>query len=200
MKRARGRPRGFDPEAALDAALETFWRKGYRNTSMDDLVAAMGASRASVYELFGDKRSLFVKCVDLYGERFAARVAAAMEEEPDGRSALRALLTASAKRLASSDAPAGCLRCNSTMELMGSDALLDEALTEANARYEASIARLVERSVAAGDLAPEEAATLPAFITAAVNGMATSARAGADFETLMHVVDRTVASWPETRR
>ncbi|MEO0363196.1 MAG: helix-turn-helix domain-containing protein, partial [Pseudomonadota bacterium] len=56
MKRARGRPRGFDPEAALDAALETFWRKGFRNTSMDDLVAAMGASRASVYELFGDKR------------------------------------------------------------------------------------------------------------------------------------------------
>lgn len=198
MKKARGRPRGFDPETALDAALETFWRKGYRNTSMDDLVAAMGASRASIYEMFGDKRALFIKCVDVYGDRFVARVTAMMAEEPDGRSALRKLMTASAERLASSDAPAGCLRCNSTMELMGSDAALDDALTKANARYHASIKTLVARSVENGDLAPTEAETLPAFIVAAVNGMATSARAGADLPQLMHIVDRTVASWPKS--
>ncbi|MEM8792132.1 MAG: TetR/AcrR family transcriptional regulator [Pseudomonadota bacterium] len=200
MKRSRGRPRGFDPYKALDAALETFWRQGYRNTSLDDLVAAMGASRASIYEMFGDKRALFIKCVDVYGERFSDRVAEVMETEPDGRKALCKLMTASAERLASSDAPAGCLRCNSTMELMGSDAALDAALAQANARYHAVIESLVRRSVAEGDLAPEEAETLPAFIVAAVNGMATSARAGADLPRLMHIVERTVASWPEPGR
>ena len=194
--RGKGRPRGFDEEQALDAAMMTFWRRGYRNTSLDDLVAATGASRASLYQVFGDKRALFLKSLDLYGDRFSERVAQVMASEPDGRKALSIVLNASADRLVSAEAPAGCLRCNSTLELMGSDAEIDAALNEANDKFLANIKRLVTRSVRNGELNRTEAGRLPLFITAMVNGMVTLARGGARRSDLKKVVDQTLDNWP----
>jgi len=196
--RGRGRPRGFERDAALDAALLTFWRQGYRNTSLDDLVASTGASRASLYQVFGDKRALFIQCLDLYGDRFADRVRAVMAAESDGRRALATILNASADRLTASEAPAGCLRCNSTLELMGSDAAIDAALNQANAKFLETIGALVERSAAAGRLDLSIAKSLPLFVTTMVNGMVTMARSGADREDLAAVIDQTLKAWPQT--
>lgn len=194
-ERRRGRPRGFTPEKALDAALLTFWRQGYRATSLDDLVAATGASRASLYQLFGDKRALFLRCLDLYGERFAQRVEEAAEAEPTMRAALARILGASADRLTSSEAPAGCLRCNSTLELMGSDEAIDAALATANARFLEAIAGLVGKGVEAGELDEEAAGPLPLLITAAVNGMVTLARGGVGRAALESVIQGTLRAW-----
>ena len=101
---ARGRPRGYDEEQALEAAMLTFWEKGYRATSMDDLVARTGASRASLYKTFGDKRALFLKSLDLYATRFETRAEAVMAAEGDTRRVLETLLRASAERLSGSEA------------------------------------------------------------------------------------------------
>jgi len=195
--RERGRPRRFNEDAALEAAMLTFWRQGYRQTSLDDLVAATGASRASLYQLFGDKRALYIKSLDLYGDRFSQRLAAIMEAEPDGRRAVGLILKASADRLTSSDAPAGCLRCNTTLELKGSDTAIDDALNEANAKFLQNIEKLVARSVQKGELSRNDAERLPLFITAMVNGMVTLSRSGATREQLELIVQQTLANWPE---
>lgn len=196
-KRAKGRPRGFHEDAALEAAMLTFWRQGYANTSLDDLVAATGASRASLYQVFGDKRSLFIKSIDLYGDRFSDRVTSVMEAQPNGRTALAMILKASADRLASSAAPAGCLRCNSTLELMGSDAAIDAALNEANEKFLGNIEKLVDRAVREKELTRAQAKRLPLFITAMINGMVTLARGGASRDELEVIVQQTLANWPE---
>ncbi len=65
----RGRPRAYDPEAALQRVLETFWKKGYSGTSLDDLAAAAGMNRPSLYAAFGDKRTLYLKALDYYGRQ-----------------------------------------------------------------------------------------------------------------------------------
>src|ERR1700759_5024209 len=65
----RGRPRSYDPELGLQRATETFWKKGYAATSLDDLAAAMGMNRPSLYAGFGDKRALYLKALNRYWER-----------------------------------------------------------------------------------------------------------------------------------
>src|SRR3954468_17375100 len=64
--RRKGRPRAFDAERALDAALTVFWRKGYEGASLADLTRAMGINRPSLYAAFGDKETLFRKAMDRY--------------------------------------------------------------------------------------------------------------------------------------
>ena len=63
------RPREFDETAALDAAIECFWRRGYEATSLRDLTAAMGLTAPSLYNAFGDKEELFALALERYLDR-----------------------------------------------------------------------------------------------------------------------------------
>ena len=60
------RPREFDEGAVLEAAMQRFWQTGYSATSTRDLGAVMGLAPASLYNAFGDKRTLFARCLDHY--------------------------------------------------------------------------------------------------------------------------------------
>src|SRR5947207_11547368 len=94
----RGRPRAFDTDAALDAALAVFWRKGYEGASLTDLTAAMGINRPSLYAAFGSKEDLFRKALDRYAEGPAAYVREALEE-PTARAVAERLLRGAAELL-----------------------------------------------------------------------------------------------------
>src|SRR4029078_10093685 len=66
QKRGRGRPRSFDVDAALDRAVEIFWKNGYEGADLTALTQAMGINRPSLYVAYGDKRALFFKAVERY--------------------------------------------------------------------------------------------------------------------------------------
>ena len=70
-KRGRGRPRSFDVEAALDRAVEIFWKNGYEGADLTALTKAMGINRPSLYVAYGDKRALFFKAVERYYQTLA---------------------------------------------------------------------------------------------------------------------------------
>jgi AcrR family transcriptional regulator len=74
-----GRPRAFDADAALDRALEVFWRQGYEGTALSDLTEAMGINRPSLYAAFGNKEALFAKVLDRYTDGPGAFAAQAIE-------------------------------------------------------------------------------------------------------------------------
>lgn len=89
----RGRPRSFDKEAALDRAMEVFWRLGYEGASMADLTAAMGIASPSLYAAFGSKEALFRLALEHYsategreiwGRRTGRQRARRRTELPDG--------------------------------------------------------------------------------------------------------------------
>src|ERR1700674_5103645 len=65
-RRPRGRPRSFDREAALERAMEVFWRQGFEGSSLHDLTEAMGINPPSLYAAFGDKEHLFLEAVERY--------------------------------------------------------------------------------------------------------------------------------------
>lgn len=69
VPKRRGRPRAYDPDVALQQALEAFWKGGYSGTSLDDLAAATGMNRPSLYAGFGDKRAIYLKALEHYWQR-----------------------------------------------------------------------------------------------------------------------------------
>src|SRR5947209_16697338 len=103
-----GRPRSFDLDKALDAALQVFWRKGYEGASLSDLTQAMGINRPSLYAAFGDKEMLFRKALDRYASGPAAYVSEALKE-PTARAAIERLLREAADSLTNPHNPPGCL-------------------------------------------------------------------------------------------
>src|SRR6266702_5721205 len=87
----RGRPREFDREAALEQAIDVFWRHGYEATSVSDLTAAMGINPPSLYAAFGDKEKLFLEAVERY--RSNQGESCPYAGEPTARGAVERLLT-----------------------------------------------------------------------------------------------------------
>src|SRR5580698_1865385 len=88
----RGRPRSFDEMEALGKATQVFWSKGYDGVTIDDLVAGMGVGRPSLYAVFGDKRTLFLRVLRAYAETKGARVAKALFSPPTLRDSLVSFL------------------------------------------------------------------------------------------------------------
>src|SRR5688572_9182007 len=103
-----GRPRSFDRDAALAAAVEQFWRTGYDETSIAMLTSAMGVTPPSLYAAFGDKRRLFEEASAVYFERTCEAVdrAAAL---PTAREAIAKMLDDTARAHTDPTTPAGCL-------------------------------------------------------------------------------------------
>src|SRR6204780_594518 len=88
----RGRPRSFDEAEALEKATQVYWSKGYDGVTIDDLVAGMGVGRPSLYAIFGDKRTLFLRVLKDYAEKKGARAAKALLSPQTLRDSLAAFL------------------------------------------------------------------------------------------------------------
>lgn len=76
--RPRGRPRRYDPDIALGAALQAFWQGGYAATTLDDISAATGMNRPSLYAAFGDKKSIYRKTLAKFNAEFLGALEAAL--------------------------------------------------------------------------------------------------------------------------
>ncbi len=131
------RPKEFDPEQALDKAMHLFWRKGYKATSVQDLVDAMGINRFSLYDTFGDKHQLFLATLDLYEQEWGKDKLYALEHSQEGLRAIRRFFQEWLESYDSEEGRQGCFLTNSAVEV----ALHDQA---AAAFVRADLARLEE--------------------------------------------------------
>jgi AcrR family transcriptional regulator len=107
--RSKGRPPSIEGVAVLDAAVLTFWEKGYEGASLTDLTQAMKISRPSLYSKFGDKAKLFDAALIRYAQTIGSVSIISFESEPDISKAMRAFLSAAAKGNTSQGHPRGCL-------------------------------------------------------------------------------------------
>ncbi|MGW3092123.1 TetR/AcrR family transcriptional regulator [Streptomyces sp. NPDC001102] len=126
------RTKEFDPEAALQAALELFWQRGYEATSMSDLVDHLGIGRASIYATFGSKHELYLKALDRYDRAGLEPIMRELSRPGPALPAVRALVRRYATEAADDRLRrSGCLVTNTAAEL---------------APHDAAAARRVERS------------------------------------------------------
>ena len=105
----RGRPRSFDEAEALEKATQVYWSKGYDGVTIDDLVAGMGVGRPSLYAVFGDKRTLFLRVLKDYAEKKGARAAKALLSPQTLRDSLAAFLKNVVETATQRGCPRGCL-------------------------------------------------------------------------------------------
>ena len=118
----RGRPRAYEPDVALARALDVFWKDGFAATSLDDLSAATGMNRPSLYGAFGDKRELYKKTYESYRNRARARMGEVFGADmPLRPMLLRIYGIALDMYLSGEDGPRGCF----TVMTAASEAVFD---------------------------------------------------------------------------
>ncbi|MEU5288201.1 helix-turn-helix domain containing protein [Streptomyces sp. CA-278952] len=116
------RTKEFDPDAALQSALELFWRRGYEATSVTDLVEHLGIGRASIYATFGSKHELYLKAMDRYAETRDPLLMSELSQPGPALPAVRRLVRRFAAEAASPEERLnGCFVTNTAAELAPHD-------------------------------------------------------------------------------
>lgn len=179
-----GRPRSFDREQALAAAVEQFWRHGYDETSIAMLTAAMGITAPSLYAAFGDKDHLFEEASEAYFRRTCEGVDAAAAQ-PRLHDAIAQMLDGTARAHTASDTPPGCLM------------MTEPRLTAQRAVVTQRIKARLDQGVTDGDLPPDAPTeALATFLVAVMRGMSGAARDGGSAEELLAIAASAMAALP----
>ncbi|SSW67493.1 TetR/AcrR family transcriptional regulator [Achromobacter agilis] len=152
------RPKEFDEAAALDAAIQCFWSRGYEATSVRDLADAMGIAGPSLYNTFGDKRKLYRQALEHYVERGFCNRVRRFESELAPRAAIEAFFDEIIELSLADDQRKGCMIVNSALELAPHDAEFQAALANVLRDMEAFFHRCVEAGQGSGAIS----AALPA--------------------------------------
>jgi AcrR family transcriptional regulator len=193
---AKGRPRGFDRDQALEAALMEFWEHGYEATSIATLTRAMGINPPSLYAAFGDKRKLFTAAVERYAETHGDYGARALSE-PTAHGVVETMLRLAATDYTGPDHPPGCLVIDGATNTTDASRDVAEELRTYREGTKQAMADRIAADVAAGTLPPAtDSQALATFYAAVIQGMSTQARDGASEQDLQRVADVALAAWP----
>lgn len=149
------RTREFDERQALVSAMLVFWEKGYEGTSIQDLEAAMGLKRTSIYNAFGNKRQVFNRILDCYKESVMSALFEAMDSEPDIREGIKHLLHAALDIHFDEDYPGGCLVVLSVLESGQHDAKSSDTLAQTMHDLKTGLQQRLKKAKQAGELSPD---------------------------------------------
>ena len=192
----RGRPREFDPEKALDAALLLFWRHGYEGTSLSALTKAMSINMPSLYAAFGNKETLFKKALARYIQGPASYLPNALKE-PNARRVVEKLFTGALDMVMDPHHPDGCLLVQGALA-SGPDAdSIRNELKLKRAAAEAAVRRRFEFAIQHHDLpAGVDPAQLARFVITIIWGLSVQAAGGATRAQMKEVTELAMQRWP----
>ena len=184
-----GRPRQFDKEGVLNAATRVFVEKGFEATSIQDLIDAMGINRASLYDTFGDKETLFLAVLDRYDDATYGDLAECLNSYKSRLDGIRAWFFHVVEQGSNRQDP-GCLMLNSTVERAMRD---EDCAARASRNFrrseEAYFQALVEAQ-SNGEIRPDRnLRALARFLAGAIRGIRVSAKATGDYQTLKDIAD-----------
>src|SRR5262245_59135166 len=185
------RPKSFDEDAVLDAAVQLFWERGYDGTSLADLEAHLGLGRQSLYNSFGDKQSLFLKALERY-ERDAGAAVTQLAASDTGLDAIRRFFHWAVDSQTAPGPRRGCLLTNTICEIGAEDAEIQLRTDRARDVLARAFRRALTRAKARGevpeDLDVEATATLLLVQQYGLNILAKTGAASSDLHAAVEVL------------
>lgn len=184
-----GRPRGFDPEVALDRAVEVFWRHGYEGASLAELTEAMGINKPSLYAAYGNKQRLFELALARYAETDMAYAKAALGQ-PTAQAVIEWFLRQNVKAVTAPGRPEGCFSIQTGLACGPDNAAISQTLATARRGGELALRDRFRRARQEGDLpAGVDPADLARYVMTVSEGIAVHAAAGVTRRELNRAVD-----------
>ena len=180
----RGRPRSFDEMEALEKAIQVFWSKGYDGVTIDDLVAGMGVGRPSLYSVFGDKRTIFLRALKAYAERKGALAAKALLSPQTIRDSIVGFLSYAVESATEKGSARGCLMM--CVAPLVNDAEVQRFLQSAVAGGVALVERRFRDAINAGEIPSDFPVAVRATqVTDLARGLTMRAQLGVPRKTLL---------------
>jgi AcrR family transcriptional regulator len=189
----RGRPRTYEPEVALGKALDLFRKEGFAATSLDDLSAATGMNRPSLYGAFGDKRELFIKSYQRYREDARAAMAGIFRDELPIRQRLARIYAVALDIYLSGDSPRGCFTVMTAASEAVSDPDIRAMVLEGLAELDKAFAACFRRAKEKGEIpASADPVALAQIASSTIHTIAIRARARTPRKELEAIVNGAI--------
>lgn len=187
------RRKEFDPEQALDKAMRLFWRSGYENASLEDLITEMGIARQSLYDTFGDKRGLYLKAMAHYRDQTNWNMQKMLRKTASVKAGFAKLLYGLARETQEQH-ERSCFLLSANLQRDAKDAAIRDFLRDNQARVEAIFAEALARAQKQKELpAKQDAAALARFFVVTIQGMRAMARLKSDRKALEQVAGIALA-------
>jgi TetR/AcrR family transcriptional repressor of nem operon len=146
------RHKEFDPGEAMKEAMEAFWERGYHGTSVNDLLAEMKLNRGSLYDTFGDKKSLFLATLAEYERQGREAVAEVLNKPGSAIAAIRNFAHTAADMCTGEAGERGCLALKAALEMAPNDPEVAKWFREVTHERESMIAKVIKRGQAEGEI------------------------------------------------
>ena len=174
------RSKEFDPQQALGAAVDVFWSNGFEKTSLDDLMAGMNVGRQSLYDTFGDKRTLYLRALEQYRDSTQAGMRKLFDSGHSVRECFSAILFGICSE-SRADHERGCLLLSANLERSAGDKDVAKIVRGNQAEVEIIFETALLRARERGELSAEkDPAALASFLLATLQGMRQAARAASN--------------------
>lgn len=184
------RHKTFEAEAVLEKAMDVFWQKGYEATSMQDLVAAMGINRGSLYDTFKDKRHLFLSAIAHYQNTVVTQVIARFKTPQASRQAIEEHFQTLVERTTADQPHRGCLITNTIVELSAQDPEIATHIKANLQKIEDAFFGALLRAQDRGEIsATKDLRALAQYLTTAMQGVRVMAKLNPDRHALQNVVN-----------
>jgi AcrR family transcriptional regulator len=191
----RGRPRAYDPQAALKQATDAFWKTGYAGTSLEEISAATGMNKPSLYAAFGDKRGLYLEALDQYWQlAFADMRKALAKDDPLDDALMRVYEGALSIYFSGDGRPRGCFVVGTAVTEAVEDQEIRNSLLAGFRTFDTDLEARFRKAREKGELKDDaDPVALAVLATATMHTIAIRARAGASRAALRELARKAVS-------
>jgi TetR/AcrR family transcriptional repressor of nem operon len=193
QQRCVGRPRKFEEDLVLNAAMHAFWNQGYEGTSLKDLCSATGLHKGSLYQAFGDKHQLFLKSLKYYMEQSFKEVAASAYLHDSPMANLRSLLNEITTKCIEGE---GCMVINSLVEMAPHDQEVKQMIDQSYAMKQRFLTDLIDRAQRDGEITiKQDPDRLAAVLMVTLAGLAATVKGFSNTDHVSYVLEDVLSSW-----
>lgn len=184
-----GRPLKYEPDVALDATMQAFWRRGYDGTSMRDLLDATGLSKSSFYQAFNSKHEAFRRALSHYCDNVTSNLRSRLRAGDSGWEFIESVLMGAAEEVLSSKDPRGCMIVNVATEFSARDPRISDLIGDGAKRVTQVFVAAVKQAQSEGSIPQDkDASVLGRYLLSSLSGLRTMVKAGTSHRAMTEIV------------